>query len=150
QPHYFLGNLALKKGKVDEAEDHYRKSLAVNGEYVLARTALAEILLNRGMLNEARDEIRKALGVQPGYVDARLVEARLDVAQKDFEGAERHLIALKKEQPNNGQVERQLAFYYANRGRKGEAEKSFLRALELMPDSEDLLQAAAQFYVQNK
>src|SRR5262249_31103899 len=42
QPHFFLGNLALRKGQADQAIDHYQKALGVNGSYVPARIALAE------------------------------------------------------------------------------------------------------------
>jgi tetratricopeptide (TPR) repeat protein len=149
-PHYFLGNLALRKGNVDEAQDHYQKALQINNGYLPARVALAEVFLKRGRLDDAREEIRKALAADTGFPQARLVKAALDTAQKDFAQAGRDLEKLEQELPANALVHRQKAFLYAAQGRKTDAEKSLLRAFELAPGADDILQALTEFYLDNK
>jgi tetratricopeptide (TPR) repeat protein len=150
EPHFFLGNIAERKGQIEKAQEHYQKSLEVNGAYLPARTALAEVFLNKGRLTDSREEIRKVLAVQPNFVSARLIQATLDTAEKKYSEAENQLMALVKEQPDNPLIHQRLAFYYETRGRSGDAEKSLLRALELQPNSEETLQQLTTFYIQEK
>ena len=149
-PHYFLGNLAMRKGSMDEAQDHYQKSLQINNAYLPARVGLAEVFLKKGRLDDAREEIRKVLAAEPQFPQARLVKSQLDIAQKDFAVAESELAKLEQELPNNALVHRQKGFLYAAQGRKTEAEKSLLRALELAPGAEDILQPLTEFYLDSK
>src|SRR5207245_9390896 len=71
QPHYFLGNIAARQGKIDEAQDHYQKSLDIDNRYLPSRTALAEVFLKKGLLADSREEIRKVLTAQPQVFQAR-------------------------------------------------------------------------------
>jgi len=150
QVHFFLGSIALRKGQPDQAIFHYQKSLSTNSNYVPARVALAEIYLNKGKVEDSREEIRKALEIQPGYAPARLLKAALDNGDKNYQAAEQELNALMKEQPDNYLVYRQMAVYNESRARPADAEKNFLKALELKPNSPELLRDLTLFYIRQK
>jgi tetratricopeptide (TPR) repeat protein len=62
----------------------------------------------------------------------------------------KQFVALQKEQPDNPAVHLRSAAYYQLRGMKAEAEKSYLRGLQLEPSSDDALQQVAQFYVSQR
>jgi Tfp pilus assembly protein PilF len=92
-------------------------------------------------------ELKRVLEVQPNSLEARLLNASVDTLERRFADAERELTLLQKELPNNSNVHLRTALYYQIRGFAPQAEKSFLRALELSPDSEDILTNVAQFYM---
>jgi tetratricopeptide (TPR) repeat protein len=147
---YFLGAIAVRKGQMDIAEEHYRKALVYNPNYLLARSALAGLLLDKGRITDARVEIAKVLETNKNYVPGRLIKVALDIREQRYEGVEQELLSIVKDQPTNPEVHRQLAAFYFSRGRNADTEKALIRALELQPDAMVLLQSLIQFYVQTK
>jgi tetratricopeptide (TPR) repeat protein len=150
QVHFFLGNIAVRKGQFDQAIFHFQKSLNTNSTYVPARVALAEVFLNKGNVQDSREELRKALAIRPNYTPARLLKARLDNGDKNYQAAEQELNALNKQQPENALVYRQMASYDESRARPADAEKNYLKALQLKPDSPELLRDLMLFYLRQK
>ena len=98
----------------------------------------------------ALSEVRKVLGGSPGYVPARILLTRIELVQKNYTDAEKDLLALQKDAPDNPIVLRQVAMYYDLRSRPADAEKNYLHALEVAPNSQVALQDLAQFYVRAK
>ncbi len=150
QPHFVLGNIATSRGQVDLAQDEFQKALEMDKTYLPARVALAELFMNKGRTGDARAELTKVLAAKPGMIEAELIKANLDTMDKNYTEAERQLNALVSADPNNPLVHRQMAIYLESRGRIAEAERSYLRALELRPDSPQLLQDLAQFDIRQK
>ena len=147
---YYLGAIAVKQGQVNPAEEYYRKALQLNGNYLLARSALAGLLIDKGRITDARAEVARVLEADKNYTPARLVKIAIDIREQRFEGVEQELLAIAKDQPTNAEVQKQLGVYYATRGRTADAEKAFVRALELQPDAPERLQMLVQFYAQTK
>ncbi len=149
-PHFLLGNLARRQGKLDDAISHYQKSISViKGGYTPARMALAEAFLEKGKIADAREQTRKVLESQPQHVQALLFKAALDTLERRFSEAEQTLTALVKLQPQNPDVLRQMAVYQATRGSTADAKKNLARALELRPDSLELLREITILDVQD-
>jgi Flp pilus assembly protein TadD len=147
---YFLGAIAVKQGQLDTAEQQYRKALTLNPNYLLARSALAGLLIDKNRITDARAEVTRVLDVDKNYTPARLVKLAIDIREQRFEGVEQELLAIAKDQPVNPEVQRQLGVFYFVRGRTADAEKAYLRALELQPEAPERLQALIQFYSQTK
>jgi len=150
QVHFLLGNISARKSQLDQAIFHYQKSLAVNSTYIPARVALADVFQSQGRLSESRDALRQAMEVQPDYLPARILKATLDGNDKNNKEGEQELAALLKDQPQNAAVYRQMGRYYDSRGRTPDAEKNFLRALDLQPESQEILRELVFFYVRLK
>src|SRR4030095_6317235 len=74
----------------------------------------------------------------------------LDSAEKNFSAAEQELAALAKAEPDNALVYRQMALYYDAQGRTADAEKNWLRALELKPESSEIWRGLTAFYIRGK
>jgi tetratricopeptide (TPR) repeat protein len=150
QVHYLLGILALKKGKRLEAEDHYQKSIRINDRYIPPRVTLADSFMSRGKFADARLEMQKVLELDPRNMPARLIKATLDAADKNYSAAEAGFADLAREYPDNPDIHRQIGLYYSSRGRNADAEKSFLREMDLAPNAEQSLLDLVQFYLQTK
>jgi len=150
QPQFFLGSIAARKGQLDEAISRYQKALGINAQYLIARTALAETFLKKGRIGDAREEIRKALQLRSDFVPARILKAALDMTDKNYQEAEKELTVLLKEQPNNPLIHRQMGLYYEVRGRTADAEKSFAQAVQISPDSEEVLRDLTMLYIRER
>jgi len=150
QPHYFLGRIAFNKGQTDSAIDHYQKALAINRNFLPGRVELADALLSKGRLADSREEVRKVLSVDPTYGQAWLVKIALDRIENKTSDLEQELSALMKDQPQNPLVFREAALYSDSRGRTADAEKNYLRVLELQPESQQALSELIGFYIRQK
>src|SRR5206468_1342320 len=150
EPHYFLGRIAASRNQTEQALDHYQKALAMSPRYWAARLSLAELFLKKGKLSDSREEVRKVLEIQANNLGARLLKATIDTIEKKYPEAEKELTTLLRESPNTALIHRQMGVYYQSRGLPKDAEKSLIRALELDPDSEDILSTLTQFYITQK
>src|SRR5947199_390587 len=84
------------------------------------------------------------------YAAAEATLATVPAIHSSYPEAEKELMALVREQPDNALVHSQMGTYYEARGHRPDAEKSFVRAIELQPDSPEALQALTQFYIRGK
>jgi len=150
QVHFMLGALAERKGDGDKAQEHYLKSIGVNSAYLPARSALAWIYMTKGKPVDAREELKKVLTAQPRDIRARLLKTELDLAEKKYADVEVTLAELMKEIPNNAAVQRIAGVYNGIRGKSGEAEQGFLRAIEMAPNSEGAYRDLIALYQKNK
>lgn len=74
-PWFGLGNVAYAAGAPGEAEKHYRRALAVDPAYAMARNNLAWVLADFGRVDEAIQELDAALAA-PDLAPAMLEEIR--------------------------------------------------------------------------
>jgi tetratricopeptide (TPR) repeat protein len=147
---FFLGNLALRKRQFDVAQDYYQKTLTLNPNYILARAALGGVFLEQGKRADAQVEVRRILDADPTNPAGRLLQASIDRLEKRFSQADAQLQSLLKQQPSNPEIHQQMALNFAASGRAADAEKSFLRALELQPDYPQRMTELVNFYLSQK
>jgi len=143
---YLLGQIADARGNLDLAQTHYQKSLQLNAGYLASRLGLAEVFFKQGSFKEARTEVKRVLDAQPNSIGGLLLQASLDTIDRKYDDAEKTLTTLLKADPNNGLFHLRMGLYQQARGQSAAAEKSLLRALELLPDSMEAVQALSGFY----
>ena len=68
--HYNLGVDLLDRGRIDEAESHFRATLRIEPRYAKANNNLGSILARKGKIEEAISFFRAAISNQPDYVEA--------------------------------------------------------------------------------
>jgi tetratricopeptide (TPR) repeat protein len=66
-----MGDIQFYKGMLDKAEDYYRKSLGVNGEYVEAMVSLSLTLRKKGLEDKADQLLHRLLEIDPQNIVAR-------------------------------------------------------------------------------
>ena len=90
--YYNYGVLLTMEGKLDEAEQAFRKALAIAPSYYAAYNNLGNLLERQGKLPEAAAEYRKALEGSPAFRRAHFNLGRLLVNQHQYaEGIEQLL-----------------------------------------------------------
>jgi predicted Zn-dependent protease len=103
----------------------------------------------KGRADDARAEVRKILELQPENIAAALLKAQLDIAEKKLADAEQGLSTLVKAQPGNAAVQRQMGVLDDVRGNSAQAEKHYLRAVELGPTEEQNFRDLTAFYMRS-
>jgi len=66
-----LGDALLRKGRIDDAIDHYQKATMARADHVLARYGLCHALLEKGELDSAIQVCRSALVLWPLDADCQ-------------------------------------------------------------------------------
>jgi len=150
QAHLLLGQIEASKGQNDKALEHLQKALQLDAAYTPARLAMAELLLRMRRTDDAGIEAQKVLDVDRNSVQARLLKASVDAIKGKFADAEQEFADLQKSDPNNPNVHLRSGLYYQIRGKNADAEKSLLRALQLAPESDEILRQVTQYYVANR
>jgi len=90
--YYNYGIILIEEGKLGEAEEAFRKALAIDPSYHAAHNNLGNVLEREGKLPEAAAEYRKALEGNPGFRRAHFNLGRLLVYQHQYaEGIEQLL-----------------------------------------------------------
>lgn len=126
-------------GRLAEAEEHYRKALALNPRHASAHGGLGGVLLDLGRQEEAEASCRRALEIQP---DCALTHVNLGIALcnlgrlEEAEASCRHTL---KMWPDHALAHRNLGRVLSARGRYGESADSYRRAAALDPDNASFL-----------
>jgi protein O-GlcNAc transferase len=91
-----LGAILQREGRIDEAIEQYRASIASLPEHAAGHNNLACALLLKGELPEAVERLREATRLQPDFADAHVnlasaysLAGRRDDAVRSFEAAEK-------------------------------------------------------------
>jgi tetratricopeptide (TPR) repeat protein len=136
RPHFMVGNALKRKGRLDEAMDHYYQALRISPFYAKAHNNLGVALFEKGRFSEAVDHYLKALRIKPDYVDVHnnlgntfFKQGRIDEAIEQYNKALRV-------QPNNSQFRMNLSRVLAQKGGGDSAIDQYLKTLRVNPDNE--------------
>jgi tetratricopeptide (TPR) repeat protein len=92
--HTSHGNALQAIGRITEAEESYRRALALDDTQGMALAGLAHIAVNRGAYHQARDFAEKALALLPGLPDAVMSRAAAELGERLPVKAETRIRAL--------------------------------------------------------
>ena len=130
---YNLANLEMLQGRYAEAEQHYRRALAIDDQFVAARSNLALLLSRLGRNSEAAVLLREVVAAQPGDAVAAFNLGLLLAQEGKTAEAERLLRAALKADPGMAGAAYNLAVLVAAR-RPAEALALSRRAAQARPD----------------
>src|SRR6185312_7528549 len=118
-----------------EAEQHFKKAIALNPNYATAHQWYGSYLAARGRLDEAVVQAKTALELEPfsltihsDYIRNLYYAGRLDEAKKES-------LKLKQTDPSFGRAHYELGLVLEEEGKLDEAITEFRSALKFLPDN---------------
>ena len=149
ESHLSLGILAENQGDPILAEEHYRSAIKRESTFVPARMNLATQLSRRGRNREAEKLLREAIRYQPTWGQAYYSLGLLQAEEKSrLAEATRNLEKAAAYDGGNPRIFHNLAIAYWQQDKVDSAVASFLRAIELVPESPEYLQNLVQLLMQ--
>jgi Tfp pilus assembly protein PilF len=137
-----LGLAAVKQGRLDDAEQEYRASLAQQPRQHRVLAALGALALQRGRLDDAERDYRAALDLAPGFFEAMATLGFLDAERGDDAGAEAWYRKALAADPTYPHAYRRLADLFYDRKDYRRALGYYDQALATLPrDFVALIQA---------
>jgi len=141
-----LANLAMARGRPEEAERYYRTALAIDDLFFPAKMNLAVLFSGRGRDAEAEQLLREVLDDYPDEHQAAYSLALLLAGTGRAAEAEPLLRRAAQGLPDNPRMAYNHGLLLQQLGRDDEAERALLQALAGAPDNFDFLYALCDFY----
>ena len=144
RPHYNLGAVIGRQGKLKEAMSHYTAALRIKPDYSEAHNNLGNALAGQGRLKEAIRHYSKALRINPRFAEAHNNLGNALANQGRLMQAGSHYYEALRTNPDYAEAHYNLAVALKRQGRLKEAISHYYEALRIEPDD-----AAAQYNLGN-
>jgi Tfp pilus assembly protein PilF len=148
-PHagFNLGNLSLRLGRTDRAEEYFRKAIEIDDLFYLAKSNLARLLNSQGRNDEAERLLREVLEAYPELYDVAYSLGLLLAELGKYTEAVTYLDRAASGMPARARVHYNLGLARQTIGDADGAEAALTRALEIEPGNLDYLYALADHYL---
>lgn len=133
--HDAVASLSFDAGRIDEAIEHYERSLELNPASAPTHYNLGIAYAARGHRDEARTEFQKAVDLDPDYSQAHNNLGAILSVSGDVVGALEHYKRAVQLRPDNVEGRKNFGALLSANGQPGEAAAQFREALALSPDS---------------
>ena len=150
EPHLAAGLLLEKEEKFADAEEEYKKALALDASAADAVTGLANIYMRGRRFPEAEAELRKLVAARPDEAAARIQLGRVLAAEGKNEEAIAELQAGEKVAPADVSVQRDLADLYVLAKKSDQAEGAYRKLLAANPNDAALHQNLGKTLLEQK
>ena len=143
---YLLGEAAARRGRPEQAIDHWQMALNIDSNYVPARIALATEAIQRQNGNEAENWITTVVREEPANVNALLAYARSLLLQRRYESAAALCERARMVDPQNAQIPMLSGQIALGQHQLAIALLEFEKAMLLDPYSESALEGLTAVY----
>lgn len=130
-----FGNVLKNSGKLDEAIEHFNKSLELKPDSPEVHNNLGTLLDRLGRFDEAVEHYERALELRPNFSQAHYNLATLLAKQGKTDEAIAEFGKALAGRPDNVDILSNMAFALAQQGKLGEAIEYYKKALEIEPDN---------------
>jgi tetratricopeptide (TPR) repeat protein len=133
---YLEGLSKTESGKLDEAEQLFRKTLKENPKHAGALLGMGEVFLRRSNRKQAAVYFGQAVAAAPRNPDVLTATARFRAIEGDYAGAEKYYLQAVAADPKAAAAYLDLGDLYMIRHRKlDEALKNYRQVLSFQPDN---------------
>ena len=154
---YFLGNLYLERGRdlqsqgrYSEAQELYKKSIALDINNPVPYVDLAWCYDEQGRTLDAEQAFRKATAVKPKDYSIYIELGQFYQDHKRYLEAEAALKKALEASSDNDTVYISLGWCYGEQGKYLQAQEAFAKAIELRPQAKIGYTELAQYYYTDK
>jgi tetratricopeptide (TPR) repeat protein len=132
-PHYCAGTLLVRLGRLNEAEDRFRRAIALRADHVEAHDALGQLLAGQGKNSEAAACYSRALAADPNNAETYLNLGFLEQGEGRLGEAMAHYAKAARGQPGGPAEAFNYAVSLASLHRSAEAINAFRSLLAQVP-----------------
>ena len=132
--HKNLGLAFYKRGSLDEAIRHYKRSIEINPNVAATYSSLGSALYEQGKTDMAVKNYEKALEINPEYLEAHTNLGNIFSRQGQFDKAILHLEKALQINPSLAQAHNSLGIVFSKQEKFDKAVSHFEKALEINPD----------------
>ncbi len=125
----------LQNKQLDPAARAFEQASQFSDAYPQSLYYLAAINLEQGLLELAKTNAYEFLGLVPGSVVGTKLVAKLELGKKNYAKAEKLLLPLIAERPDDAEAMNLLASALLAQGKSGEGVELLAKVAELHPDS---------------
>ena len=130
--YYFLAEIYMNTGRMDKAEEYFRRAVDINRNYLRAREKLAHILVKKGEFEEAE----QILGSNDGdFADIYKIMGDIQYYRHNYDKAEEYYQKSLEMNSEYTDVLISLSIVLRNKGDNKQAQKVLKRVLEVEPDN---------------
>jgi Flp pilus assembly protein TadD len=137
EPHLAAGSVFEKENKFADAEEEYKKALAIDPASD-ALTGLANIYMRGRRFPEAAEYLRKLVDAHPDQAAPHIQLGRVLAAEQKYDDAIAELETGEKLAPHDPTVQRDLADLYAVAGKNRKAEAAYRELVAAHSDNAEL------------
>jgi tetratricopeptide (TPR) repeat protein len=138
EPHLSAGQLLEKENKFADAEQEYKRALALDSQSGDAVVGMANIYMQGRRFPEAEDSLRKLLAIQPNSGPTHIQMGRVLAAEGKNDEAVAELQAGLKLEPGDDAAHREVADLFAAAGKNDLAEGAYRELLAVHPNDAEL------------
>jgi tetratricopeptide (TPR) repeat protein len=136
QANYLLGQIALYKGRFDEALALFEKELALNPNNANAHYKIGDAFTRMLKWDEAIAALQKSVWLNPFYSGPYILLGKAYLRKREFSNAEGMLKRALQTDPNNKAAHYLIAQVYQQTNRPEDAKREFAIADKLQGDTE--------------
>lgn len=129
---YFVGDVFLRTGRIEEAEGFFRKALEINGDYLRAREKLAHILIKKERFEEAEEILSEN---KNRFADIYKIMGDIQYYRRNLDKAEELYRKSLEVNAEYSEVLLSLAIVLRNKGESEKAQEILGRLLDFEPDN---------------
>ena len=142
-----LGNLYLRLGQQEQAEQYYRTAVEIDDLFYMAKSNLARILNSQGENEEAERLFREILDAYPDFHDVAYSLGLLMAEMGRYPEAVTYLARAAAGMPEQSRIHYNLGLARQTVGELGGAEAALRHALDLEPQNIGYVYALADHYL---
>ncbi len=153
----YLGNMYIERGRdyqsqggFVEAEETYKKAIALKPDNHVPYVDLAWCYDEQGRVTDAEETFKKAVSIKPRDETIYIELSQFYQQQKRYSEAEAALKKALEVSPDNDTVYISLGWCYGDQGKYLQAEKAFKKAIAIRPNAKIGYTELAQYYYSNK
>jgi Flp pilus assembly protein TadD len=131
--HDMQGRLSLQNGRLEEAENAFKRVIALKGDYPHGHNDLGITQMSQGRYREAEAGFVRALEIDPSFQDARMNLGTLYLELGALDHAAASFIKMLENDPEDHQALNNLGIVYYRKNMLDSAQKYLEQALTLDP-----------------
>lgn len=143
---YNVAFVAEMNGDSPKAKQYYQDLLKANYKQPLVYASLSNIYKNEKDTTMALEIIKRGRTLYPDDFNLLITETNIYLGKNDITKAQKNLNQAIAKDPNNPTIHFAVGTTYDQMGRIDEAEKAYLRAIELKPDMFDAIYNLGALY----